>query len=116
MTTPTKKHQPAAVEKKKKKTAVEELEGPRVCPHCGAIVPSPVHRPARAMPEELTERQMAVLRMVALGYTAQQIGDALEISRRTAEFHRGALMNKLGLRSTSELTMYALANRLVNLS
>lgn len=65
------------------------------------------------MPEELTDRQLAVLRMVAMGHTAQQIGEALQISRRTAEFHRGALMNKLGLRTTSELTMYALANRLV---
>lgn len=68
------------------------------------------------MPEELTDRQLAVLRMVAMGYTAQQIGDALEISRRTAEFHRGALMNKLGLRSAPELTMYALANRLIHTS
>jgi DNA-binding NarL/FixJ family response regulator len=65
------------------------------------------------MPDELTDRQKAVLRMIAMGYTAQEIGDELNISRRTAEFHRGALMNKLGMRSSSELTMYALANHLV---
>jgi DNA-binding NarL/FixJ family response regulator len=68
------------------------------------------------MPTELTQQQLKVLRLVAMGYTAQQIGDTLGLSRRTAEFHRGALMNKLGLRSTAELTMYALANHLVNVS
>lgn len=101
--------------KKKTKKAAEPVKGPQICPHCGHIIPSPVQRPARATPEELTDRQKSVLRMIALGYTAQQIGDALGISSRTAEFHRGALMNKLGFRSSSELTVYALANHLVSL-
>lgn len=90
-------------------------KGPRICPHCGRVLPSLVQRPPRAVPEELTDRQKEVLRMVALGHTAQEIGDTLKISRRTAEFHRGALMNKLGFRSSSELTVYALANHLVSL-
>jgi two-component system response regulator NreC len=98
---------------KTKKT--KALEGPRICPQCGHILPAQVQRQPRAMPEELTDRQLAVLRMVAMGHTALEIGEALQLSRRTVEFHRGAICNKLGLRTTAELVIYALAHRLINL-
>jgi two-component system response regulator NreC len=101
--------------KKAKAVTTAEKEGPRICPHCGHILPAQVQRQPRAMPEELTDRQLAVLRMIAMGHTAQQIGDALQLSRRTVEFHRGAIMNKLGLRTTAELVIYAIAHRLMNL-
>lgn len=99
----------------KTKAGAGEGKGPRVCPNCGHVLPAQIKRKARAMPEELTDRQLAVLRMVAMGHTAQQIGEELQLSRRTVEFHRGAIMNKLGLRTTAELVIYALANRLINL-
>lgn len=113
-----------AVQTQQKKLAFPKTKGkltthlgPRVCPNCGHIVPA-VKREredARKKNVELTDQQLKVLRLVAMGYTAREIGDELNLSRRTAEFHRGAIMNKLGLRSASELTIYALANHLVKL-
>jgi DNA-binding NarL/FixJ family response regulator len=61
---------------------------------------------------ELTSRQREVLRLIALGYSAKDIANQLNISVRTAEFHRAAIMQRLGLHSTAQMTRYALANNL----
>ena len=61
---------------------------------------------------ELTARQREVLRMIALGSSAKDIANQLNISVRTAEFHRAAIMQRLGLRSTAQMTRYAIANNL----
>lgn len=68
--------------------------------------------PAPSGKVELTERQREVLRMIALGCSAKDIANQLNISVRTAEFHRAAIMQRLGLRSTAQMTRYALANNL----
>lgn len=57
---------------------------------------------------ELTSRQRQVLQLVATGHSAKQIATLLNISRRTAEFHKARLMQILGARSTTELIKYAL--------
>jgi DNA-binding NarL/FixJ family response regulator len=61
---------------------------------------------------ELTSRQREVLRLIALGCSAKDIANQLNISVRTAEFHRAAIMQRLGLHSTAQMTRYALANDL----
>lgn len=61
---------------------------------------------------DLTARQREVLRMIALGSSAKDIANQLNISVRTAEFHRAAIMQRLGLRSTAQMTRYAIANNL----
>jgi DNA-binding NarL/FixJ family response regulator len=58
----------------------------------------------------LTPRQREVLQLVAEGCTAKEIGNALKLSVKTAVFHKMALMDKLGLRTTAELTRYAIEN------
>jgi DNA-binding NarL/FixJ family response regulator len=63
---------------------------------------------ASSRPGDLSERQISVLRLIAQGSSAKQIGYQLTISSRTAEFHKNAIMDKLKLRSTAELTRYAL--------
>ena len=55
----------------------------------------------------LTERQCQVLALIARGFTARQVANELSVSVRTAEFHRAAIMDKLKLRSTAQLTRYA---------
>jgi two-component system response regulator NreC len=55
----------------------------------------------------LTHREIEVLRMVARGYTNNQIAETLSISARTVEGHRANLMGKLGLHSRVELVEYA---------
>jgi len=61
---------------------------------------------------DLTIRQREVLRLIALGSSAKDIANTLNISVRTAEFHRAAIMQRLGLHSTAQMTRYALANNL----
>ncbi len=59
--------------------------------------------------EKLTMRQREVLRLIAMGHTAKEIAHQLNISVRTAEFHRAAIMHRLGLHSTAQMTRYAIA-------
>jgi DNA-binding NarL/FixJ family response regulator len=64
--------------------------------------------------KELTTRQREVLQLVAEGKTIKEISASLEISSKTVEFHKNALMNELGLRTTAELTRYAVSRGIVN--
>jgi DNA-binding NarL/FixJ family response regulator len=59
---------------------------------------------------DLTTRQREVLHLIALGCSAKDIANQLSISVRTAEFHRAAIMQRLGLHSTAQMTRYAIAN------
>jgi DNA-binding NarL/FixJ family response regulator len=61
----------------------------------------------------LSPREVDVLRLVALGYTNQQIADELCIGVSTVETHRTRIMEKLGLRGRAQLVRYALARGLV---
>lgn len=58
--------------------------------------------------ETLTDREREVLQLVSEGLTTLEIARRLSISPRTAELHRGRMMNKLGLRSQTDLIRYAL--------
>jgi two-component system response regulator NreC len=60
-----------------------------------------------ASPEQLTPREVEVLRLLARGYTNRQIAEILNISIRTVEGHRANLAGKLGLSSRVELANYA---------
>ena len=53
---------------------------------------------------DLTVRQREVLRLIALGCSAKDIANQLNISVRTAEFHRAAIMQRLALHSTAQMT------------
>lgn len=57
--------------------------------------------------EQLTPREIDVLKLIVQGYTNRQIGEELNISIRTVEGHRANLSGKLGLRSRVELVRYA---------
>ena len=61
----------------------------------------------------LSHRELDVLRLVALGYTNQEIAKELSISTRTTEMHRASIMRKLHFDTRAQLVNYALANGLV---
>lgn len=61
----------------------------------------------------LSPRETEVLKLLALGHTNREIGDALDLSVRTVETHRAHIQQKLNLSSRPELTRYALANGLI---
>jgi DNA-binding NarL/FixJ family response regulator len=89
--------------------SVDLVEAVRKVVNGGNYVPPEVEQGlAPNQPEELSERQVSVLRLIAQGSSAKQIAYQLTISPRTAEFHKNAIMNKLRLRTTAELTRYAL--------
>ena len=56
----------------------------------------------------LTNREREVLQLVAEGRKMIEIGEMLHISPRTVERHKYNLMDKLKLRTTAELTQYAI--------
>ncbi len=64
---------------------------------------------------ELTPREQEILKLIALGYTNQQIAEKLFISPHTVITHRKNITKKLGIKSISGLTVYAILNNLVDL-
>lgn len=61
----------------------------------------------------LSERETDVLKLVALGYTNQEIADKLFISKHTVISHRKNITSKLGIKTVSGLTVYAVLNNLI---
>lgn len=62
-----------------------------------------------------TPRETEVIRLLAEGKTNKEVARVLGISQRTAENHRAKIMEKLGLKSLSELVRYAVRNEIVEL-
>ena len=62
----------------------------------------------------LTSRQRQVLQLIAEGKSAKEIAYILEISPKTVEFHKSAIMDELGIRTTAELTRYAIEQGIVS--
>jgi two-component system, NarL family, response regulator NreC len=79
-------------------------------PRLGARVAA---EPPPGPPDGLTEREVDVLRMVALGYTNAEIAEQLFLSIRTVETHRAHIQQKLRLGTRAELVRYALDHKLV---
>jgi DNA-binding NarL/FixJ family response regulator len=61
----------------------------------------------------LTGREREVLQLVAEGRKMAEIGEILYISPRTVERHKYNLMDKLKLRTTAELTQYAIRRGII---
>ncbi len=70
--------------------------------------------PSEMFGAKLTPRQREVLQLVAEGKTSKEISVLLNISSKTVEFHRNALMDELGVRTVTELTRYAISRGIVN--
>jgi NarL family two-component system response regulator LiaR len=67
-------------------------------------------RPAAAppSPEPLSERELEVLRALALGQSNQEIADQLSIGEATVRSHVSSILNKLHLTSRTQAAIYAL--------
>jgi two-component system response regulator NreC len=69
--------------------------------------------PTSGPPDDLTEREVDVLRLIALGHTNSEIGEQLYLSVRTVESHRAHIQQKLGRSKRADLVRYALDHGLV---
>jgi len=97
-------------------TAIREVAagGRYVHPELGArLIAAEAEAARQAEADPLSEREREVLRLLALGYTNQEIAKQLFISVRTAETHRAHVMQKLRLASRAELVRYAIAHGLL---
>ncbi len=65
-------------------------------------------------PDDLTDREVEVLRLIALGHTNTEIGEQLFLSARTVETHRSHVQQKLLLTSRADLVRYALDHGLLD--
>jgi DNA-binding NarL/FixJ family response regulator len=63
----------------------------------------------------LSEREISILKLVALGNTNNEIADKLFISAHTVMTHRKNITRKLGIKTVSGLTVYAILNQLIKL-
>jgi len=61
----------------------------------------------------LTDREMQILKMIADEQTNSEIANSLSISKRTVDYHRNNLLNKLQVKNTTGLVKYAIINGLV---
>lgn len=67
-------------------------------------------------PDDLSEREVEILRLIALGHTNQEIATDLFLSVRTVESHRSHIQQKLRVAKRSELVRYALERNLLESS
>jgi len=63
--------------------------------------------------DRLTAREREVLQMLAEGKVAKEIASELDISVYTVDAHRGRIMKKLGLRSSTEIVRFAMRRGLI---
>jgi two-component system, NarL family, response regulator NreC len=82
-------------------------------PRLGAALATAALEP-QAPPDDLTGRELDVLRLVALGHTNPEIAGELYLSVRTVESHRARIGQKLGLTTRAELVRYALDRGLLD--
>jgi two-component system response regulator NreC len=81
-------------------------------PELGAKIAAEPPAPA-GPPDDLTEREVEILRLIALGHTNTEIAEQLFLSVRTVESHRARVQQKTGLSTRAELVRYALDNEIV---
>jgi two-component system, NarL family, response regulator NreC len=80
-------------------------------PELGARMAAAPPQPA-GPPDDLTEREVEILRLIALGHTNAEIGKQLFLSVRTVESHRAHIQQKTRRTTRSELVRYALEHSL----
>ena len=82
-------------------------------PDLGARMAAAPDGPTGAL-AELSDREIEVLRLIALGHTNTEIAEQLYLSVRTVETHRARIQQKLGVSTRAELVRYALDHDLID--
>ena len=86
----------------------ETYLNPRLGARLAAQPPAPV-----GPPDGLSERELEVLRLIALGHTNVEIGEQLYLSTRTVETHRAHVQQKTRASTRAELVRYAIDHGLI---
>jgi two-component system nitrate/nitrite response regulator NarL len=64
----------------------------------------------------LTKREVEILKLIASGYSNQEIANMLFISYNTVDTHRKNIMHKLAIKNTAGLVRYAIEKGLISLN
>lgn len=65
-------------------------------------------------PVSFTERETEIIRLICQQLTAQEIADKVFLSKRTVEGHRTRILEKMNVKNTAGVVIYALKHKLVN--
>ncbi len=63
--------------------------------------------------ERLSNRELEIFKMLAMGKTITQISETLSLALTTISTHRSHILEKMGLSSNAELTRYAIAHQII---
>jgi two-component system invasion response regulator UvrY len=66
-----------------------------------------------ALHESLSNREFEIFKLIASGMSVSEIADKLTLSSPTISTHRARILAKMNMRTNSELTRYALDNKLI---
>jgi DNA-binding NarL/FixJ family response regulator len=87
----------------------------RVSRHVLSALTGSGHAEPESSLEALTLRQREVLQMIAEGKSTREMASVLDVSVKTIETHRAALMERLGIFDVAGLVMFAARNHLVSI-
>jgi DNA-binding NarL/FixJ family response regulator len=73
----------------------------------------PIPTDGKRRPEDLTPREVEILRLIWEGHTNRSIAACLKISMKTADTHRANMMKKLRASNTAQLLKAALERKLL---
>jgi DNA-binding NarL/FixJ family response regulator len=89
---------------------------PRVSRHLVAgMREAEAGEPRRSSLDALSARQREILQMIAEGKSTKEIAFVLDVSVKTVETHRAAIMERLGIRDVPGLVVYAIRNGLIQI-
>jgi DNA-binding NarL/FixJ family response regulator len=94
--------------------AVRKLRagGRYISPALAEALAKHLQRPSREPHERLSEREFSVLKMIAAGKSASDIGLELNVSPKTVSTYRSRILEKLGVDSNAALTRYVIEKKL----
>ncbi len=84
--------------------------------YCNKVIDIALNKefdPENCEPTSLTERENEITTLIASGLTNKEIGEKLHLSHHTVHTHRKNILKKLGIKSVSELTVYAMSVGLI---
>lgn len=67
-------------------------------------------------PDEISKREVDILKNIALGLSNREIADKLFLSTHTVVTHRKNITRKLGIKTVPGLTIYAILNKIININ
>lgn len=73
------------------------------------------HKQDEARVNELSPREITIVRHISMGLTNRQIAEKLFLSAHTVMTHRKNISSKLGIKSVSGLTVYAIVNNIITI-